>query len=102
VCCEAFRVEATPADALREPRIAELGAPVYCQDDGEAGEVVAYVLNRGGGPGGPCLFLERDALGRGVCTIYATRPDACRRFDCAGAGAGGRQLLTLGYAIPRE
>jgi len=102
LCCEAFLVEASAADALREPRIAALGAPVYRQGvaDGEAieaGAPVGYVLNRGGGPSGPCLLLERDSQGRGVCTIYPTRPDICRRFDCE--GAGGRRLVALGYAV---
>jgi len=66
----------------------------------ETGEIIGYVLTRGGAPGGPCLFLERDVEGRGVCTIYETRPDVCRRFDCH--GAGGRRLVALGYVADRR
>ena len=101
LCCEVLLVQASAADALREPRIAALGAPVHRQRPGDedelmdAGEVTGYVLNRGGAAGGACLFLSRDEAGRGVCGIYTTRPDVCRGFDCA--GAGGLQLIGLGY-----
>jgi Fe-S-cluster containining protein len=100
LCCEVFRVEATLADADREPRIAEQCTPLFAHVDveGEAvqtEEVVAYVLNRGGLAGSPCVFLERDSFERGVCSIYETRPDVCRRFDCSGEGE--RQLVALGY-----
>jgi len=100
LCCEVFLIEASAADARREPRIAALGTPVARQElvDGDlvdTGELVGYVLNRGAAPGGACLFLSRDAEGRGVCSIYDTRPDVCRRFDCAGAGR--LRLIGLGY-----
>lgn len=30
----------------------------------------------------PCPLLARDERGRAVCTVYAVRPYACRRFAC--------------------
>ena len=101
LCCEVFLIEATAEDARREPRIALVGALVYPQPLGHGGhlqereEVIGYVLNRGGAAGGACLFLGRDAEGRGVCTIHATRPKVCPAFDCHGAGR--LQLVALGH-----
>ncbi len=90
LCCQHFLIEATAADARREPRIAELGAPIPHE---EGDEPAGYVLNRGAFAGGACMFLDFEGKWA-VCGIYATRPEVCRRFDCEGDGR--RRLLELG------
>jgi Fe-S-cluster containining protein len=75
-CCEALLIEATPRDALREPRIAECG-PILCGVGGTR-EVVGYLLNDREN-GGACRFFDRASR---RCGIYDTRPLACRLFDC--------------------
>jgi Fe-S-cluster containining protein len=95
LCCQHFLIEATAADARREPRIAELGAPIPHDDD--SGKPAGYVLNRGAVAGGACLFLDFEGE-RAVCGIYATRPEVCRRFECAGDGR--LRLLALGLRLP--
>lgn len=83
-CCRGLIIEALPEDAEREPRLKELGSPLK----GFTDEVEGYLLN---GPDGPCLFLDRAT---DLCTIYPTRPLACRLFDCDGEGR--EQLIELG------
>jgi Fe-S-cluster containining protein len=94
LCCQHFLIEATAADARREPRIAELGAPIPRED---AGEPAGYVLNRGAFAGGACLFLGFEGE-RAVCGIYETRPEVCRLFDCERDGK--LRLLALGLCLP--
>lgn len=76
-CCESLLIEATLRDALREPRIAAECGPIVCDMNGTR-EVVGYLLNDGGNEGA-CRFFDRESR---RCTIYATRPLACRLYDC--------------------
>lgn len=87
-CCSLL-IEATEFDAEREPRIRELGSPFRDQ--------LGYLLN---GPTGACVFLSRDAEGRGICDIYATRPLVCRLFDCDGEDR--ERLVELGILPARD
>jgi Fe-S-cluster containining protein len=77
-CCESLIIEASAFDAQREPKIRERGSMIR-DDEALPPELADWLLN---GPGGPCVFFRRDAEGRGVCEIYATRPLACRLFNC--------------------
>jgi Fe-S-cluster containining protein len=88
-CCRSLILEAYVQDAEREPKIKEL-----CQTiTGITDELEGYLLN---GPEGRCVFLDEQS---NLCTIYDTRPLACRLFDCAGEGR--EQLIELGV-IDRE
>lgn len=74
-CClglPGVAVRITTMDELREPRLATHGP--------------AMAVN------GPCPFLD----GR-RCTIYATRPDACRSFPVAGVGC---QTTRTRFGLP--
>jgi Fe-S-cluster containining protein len=71
-CCW-LGVLADAADAGREPLIRERG---LAMTDG-AGDA-RWHLNP---EGGPCAFLSQDGPAAS-CTIYGTRPQTCRRFDC--------------------
>src|SRR6266705_3123938 len=75
-CCERLIIEATARDAAREPLIKVLGSK-YRSFDGTypPDDEADWHLN---GKGGACVFFRRDAEGRGVCGIHATRPMACR------------------------
>lgn len=90
-CCRSLIVEADLEDAEREPRIKELGSPLLAPAElTESGqpEVEGYLLN---GEDGACVFLEQETS---RCSIYETRPLACRLFDC---GQGARaELIALG------
>lgn len=82
-CCESLIIEASECDAQRESKIRQFGSAYRDQ--------LGYLLNS---PAGPCVFFSRDADGRGVCSIYDTRPLACRTFDCDGEGR--EKLIELG------
>jgi Fe-S-cluster containining protein len=49
----------------------------------------------------PCPFLEEEEFGRGTCSIYAVRPEACAiTYSVSGDGAkcaipGGNNLVTV-------
>ena len=77
-CCEVMIVEASFRDAEREPRIAETGSPLC--DDMRTGvkEQIGWLLGR---TDGHCVFFDPATR---LCTIYETRPLACRIFDCDG------------------
>ncbi len=77
-CCERLIIEASAFDAQHEPRIRERGSMIR-DDESLPLELADWLLN---GPGGPCVFFQRDAEGRGICEIYATRPLGCRLFNC--------------------
>src|SRR5262249_27310535 len=90
--CRSLIIEADLQDAEREPRIAERGSPLWVParstESGET-EVEGYLLK--GEEGGARVFLDE---GSNWCTIYETRPLACRLFDCDGEGR--QQLIDLG------
>lgn len=83
-CCRRLIIEASLADAEREPRIAQRGSPVRDFD-----EVVGYLLN-GQGDSLSCVFLDEAS---NACTIWSTRPGACRFYDCDSQRA--QQKLSL-------
>lgn len=93
-CCRRLLIEVELEDAEREPKIKELGDPIYGPPDasGER-EVEGYLLNdmKNIREGYACVFLDRTTS---LCTIYETRPMTCRVFDCAGEGR--EQLIELG------
>jgi len=74
-CCERLIIECSLRDALREPKIAARGSPIYDDMNGTR-EHIGYLLNGGDGP---CVFLDRETK---LCTIHTTRPLVCRVFDC--------------------
>ncbi len=93
-CCRHLIIEVGLDDARREPKIKELGDPIYMPADlTESGndELEGYLLNKIGGKDHACLFLDQPS---NLCTIYDTRPWGCRVFDCDGEGK--EQLLELG------
>ena len=80
-------------DAEREPKIKERGSPIYLPGDlTKSGnpELLGYLLNEEQ-TGHSCTFLEPST---NLCSIYETRPSACRAFDCDGEGK--EQLIQLG------
>jgi Fe-S-cluster containining protein len=96
-CCRRLLIEVGLEDAEREPRIKELGSPVYAPAElTESGrkELEGYLLNSREDLA--CVFLDRQS---NLCSIYETRPLACRLFDCDGAGR--EQLIELGI-LSRE
>lgn len=80
-CCESLLIEVSLRDAEREPRIKELGRPLW---DNEAdlfrGEKIvgSYLLNSSENEGA-CVFFNRQTR---LCTIHGTRPLVCRLFNC--------------------
>jgi len=93
-CCRRLIIEVLPQDAEREPKIKELGSPIYedprLTASGEK-ELIGYLLNKVTKESHACVFLD-DATA--LCKIYDTRPLICRLFDCAGEGR--EQLVELG------
>ncbi len=77
-CCEGLLIEVSLRDAAREPRIAAECDPLYCDIATGTKEVIGYLLNDPEN-GYACHFLDRETR---LCTIHATRPLACRVFDC--------------------
>lgn len=75
LCCEKLIIEVSLRDSEREPKINEKGSPIFCDISGTR-ELIGWLLNS---KDGPCVFLDRESK---LCTIYATRPLACRVFNC--------------------
>jgi len=73
-CCERLILESSLRDAEREPRIAAECAKITHFQDGLTG----YLLNDPRN-GGACHFFDREHR---LCTIYETRPQICRVFNC--------------------
>src|SRR5579859_1160140 len=96
-CCRCLIIEASVADAEREPKIAEKGSPMFTDArltrTGKQ-ELECYLLNAEDGDHA-CVFLDRPT---NLCSIYETRPDTCRYFDCDGEGR--EQLIQLGVLPP--
>jgi Fe-S-cluster containining protein len=91
-CCTLL-VEVGLEDAEREPKIRERGSPIYTSailTGAVQRELAGYLLNTEDNSYA-CTFLDKPS---GLCTIYDTRPLACRLFDCAGEGR--EQLIELG------
>ena len=92
-----FIIEADLEAAVREPQIREKGAPIYTPAEltgtGQK-ELEGYLLNSRDN-GYACTFLEQTS---NLCSIYPTRPWACRVFDCD--GEGHEQLVQLDV-LPR-
>jgi hypothetical protein len=89
-CCRLI-VEVRVEDAEREPRIREMGSPIY--EDGRVTktgepELIGYLLYKA--PSYACAFLDAQNL----CSIYPTRPLLCRLFDCEDAKRN--ELIDLG------
>jgi Fe-S-cluster containining protein len=84
-CCRSLLIEVELDDAEHEPRIKEVGSPIYegpeLTASGEK-ELIGYLLNRPDN-GYACGFLDRST---NLCGIYETRPWVCRVFDCDGEG----------------
>jgi len=98
-CCRRLIIEVLPEDAEREPKIKELGSPIYEDPRLTASgqrELIGYLLNKITEKSHACVFLD-DATN--LCQIYDTRPLVCRLFDCAGEGR--EQLIELGILPPR-
>ena len=91
-CCRRLLIEVDLDDAEREPRIKDLGSPTYTDErltrSGKR-ELEGYLLNSHEDMA--CVFLDRQTS---LCTIYETRPLACRVFDCDGEGR--EQMIELG------
>jgi Fe-S-cluster containining protein len=91
-CCRRLIVEVGLDDAEREPKIKELGSPLYTPPELTASgqrELEGYMLNSRDDMA--CVFLDRRT---NLCTIHATRPLLCRLFDCDGEGR--ERLIELG------
>jgi Fe-S-cluster containining protein len=76
-CCRGLIVDAYIWDLRREPRLVESSIDDYRpdQDDQEWQDGLKCLILAM--PGRPCRFLTADNL----CSIYATRLDACREFE---------------------
>ena len=96
VCCRRLLIEVDVRDAEREPKIKELGSPIYTDPrltaSGER-ELEGFLLNSREDMA--CVFLDRQT---NLCTIHETRPLTCRLFDCAGEGR--ERLIRLGILDP--
>lgn len=94
-CCRTFPVFASDDDALREPRVAAEGRRLPPDLAGDGWHFRLFPL--------PfldaCAFLDADDR----CSVYATRPDVCRRF-AAGSDQcqQARECQGLGLLAPRE
>src|SRR5947209_4680247 len=76
-CCKRLIIEVRLEDAEREPKIKELGSPIYTPaaltQSGQR-ELEGFMIN---GKDLACVFLDRTT---DLCTIYETRPLICRLF----------------------
>ena len=87
-CCKLL-LEVSLRDAEREPKIREIGLPILSPPQFGPRELMGYILPN---QNGACAFLDASTKS---CTIYKTRPTACRVFDCDGEGR--QQLIELGW-----
>ena len=79
LCCMFAVVEATKDDVKREPSISQRAEFLGFRKD--VGPV--WSLNsKHQGARGPCVFFDESATDGRVCSIYETRPDSCRAYDC--------------------
>lgn len=86
VCCRVYGISLCDEDLEREPRLKELAVsvaelpqktqPTFLKRLGEK-----YCI-RYGKDGDPCPFLYEEK-GKYFCSIYETRPNACRRFPAS-------------------
>lgn len=96
-CCHLL-IEVDVRDAEQEPRIKEVGSPIYMPAElTESGqkELAGYLLNVESN-GYACAFLDRKT---NLCKIYPTRPLVCRLFNCDGEDR--EELVQLGILPPR-
>ncbi len=97
-CCRRMIIETELEDAEREPKIKERGSPIYLPPEvTESGqkELIGYNLNDKA-KDYACTFLDQST---NLCSIYETRPWACRVFDCDGEQRD--ELVQLGILPPR-
>lgn len=96
-CCHLI-IEVELEDANREPKIKEVGSPIYTPaaltESGQP-ELEGYMLNKAEN-GYACAFLDRAS---NLCKIYDTRPRICRVFSCDGEDRD--RLVQLGV-LPRK
>ena len=95
-CCRHLLVEAYALDALREPRLLEVGRAEYRQslesllDDEEGRCIIVAACS-------PCPFLGQDwgegDLDRARCEIYSTRPNNC--VGCLPGGESCKQAREI-------
>ena len=76
-CCRGLIVEAYISDLRREPRLLERSIGRYRPDPNDEDWRKGLKCLILAVPGIRCGFLTPDNL----CSIYATRPDACREFE---------------------
>ena len=76
-CCKSLIVEAYARDVRREPRLLEKSLGGYRPDPNDKDWRSGLKCLILAGPGEACGFLTADNL----CSIYATRPEACRQFE---------------------
>ena len=76
-CCRSLIVEAYARDLSREPRLLGKSLGPYRPDPNDKDWRMGLKCLILAGPGKACGFLTADNL----CSIYATRPDACRQFE---------------------
>ena len=76
-CCRSLIVEAYARDLRRESRLREKSLGGYRPDPSDQEWRMGLKCLILAGPGEACGFLTPDNL----CSIYATRPDACRQFE---------------------
>ena len=80
-CCRGLIVEAYIRDLRREPRLQEKSIDGYRPDPNDKDWLNGLKCLLLALPGVRCGFLTPDNL----CSIYATRPDACRAFETSSA-----------------
>ena len=97
-CCRRLIIECCVEDGEVEPKIKELGSPIYSSAEvslvGQR-ELEGYLLN-GHSEDPACVFLDQAT---NLCAIYDTRPLVCRLFDCDGEDR--ENLIQLGILPPR-
>jgi Fe-S-cluster containining protein len=94
-CCCTFPIFAAESDALREPRIRNEGRrlPLWLATPQWDYQLFPLPFHES------CCFLD----GENRCTIYATRPNVCRRFEAGSAQCQeARKLRGLPVLIPLE
>jgi Fe-S-cluster containining protein len=94
-CCCTFPIFAAESDAIREPRIREEGRRLALWLVAPQWDYQLFPLPFHES----CCFLDRENR----CTIYATRPDVCRRFEPGSAQCQeARQQRGLPLLMPLE